>query len=653
MSENSNELPSEEGGRRHFILGTAGHIDHGKTALVRALTGKDTDRLPEEKKRGITIELGFAELQIGDICLGIVDVPGHERFVRQMLAGATGMDLALLVVAADDSVKPQTREHLEVLKLMDLRGGVLVLTKCDAADEDWIQLVESEVRELVEGTVFEEAPLIRTSALTGVGIDEVQSALQRAVQAVATEDAAPRGPFRMAIDRAFTVPGHGTVVTGSVTSGHVSLGDTLYVEPGGVEVRVRGLHSHDRSASNVGRGQRAAVNLAGIHHDDVRRGQELTTPGHLVPTRQLLLDVAILESAPRPLKHRDPIRLHLGTAEALAHVSLLDQGTLEPGQAGLVQVFLREPVVAVWNQPCVLRWESPLETFGGGRVLVPEGLSSRRPPEWQKRLLQELKSSEPQRRAAAALGLCELRAWEAGDLLRLAGVSDGKALVEALVTAGQLLPLKVTPTRTHFLERRAYAAWAERLKDRLSWLHQQSPLQPAIERSRWLSPFAYLGDRPLLDALVEAMVADGMLKNVNGQIALHDYRPPLTERQLAMLEEIERRFLAGKFQPPAVEDCFDLHPQQPKQIEKLVQLAVSAGKLVHLGQGMFLHHEAVEELRSVVAAALREQDAMTVSEIRACLGTTRKYAVPFCEYLDREGITRRDGDQRRLARDAS
>ena len=290
-----------------LILGTAGHIDHGKTAPVRALTGTDTDRLPEEKKRGITIELGFAQLNLGDLHLGIVDVPGHERFVRQMLAGATGMDLAMLVVAADDSVKPQTREHMDVLRLLDLKAGVIVLTKCDLADPDWIDLVEAEVRELVQGSFLEHAPIVRTSVATGQGIDQLRDTLIGvATDALRDTDAgaALRLPFRMAIDRSFTMEGHGTVVTGSVSSGETSLADTLVIQPDGIEVRVRGLQNHDQVVERISRGQRAAINLAGVHHHQIRRGHELAAVSHLRPSRLLTVRVSLSVNAPRRLKPR-------------------------------------------------------------------------------------------------------------------------------------------------------------------------------------------------------------------------------------------------------------------------------------------------------------------------------------------------------------
>ena len=313
-------------GERDLVLGTAGHIDHGKTALVRALTGVDTDRLPAEKQRGITIDLGFAALSLGAHRLALIDVPGHERFVRNMLAGASGLDLAMLVIAADDSVMPQTREHLEILRLLGLAGGLIALTKCDLADLAWISLVEDEVRELVRGTFLENAAVVRTSAVTGLGIDELKVELARLCDSVTVRQ--DSGLFRMAIDRSFTVAGHGTVVTGTVASGSVCPGDDLEWQPAGRVVRVRGLHRHDQPVERLGRGSRGAINLVGVHHGKIGRGQELAAPGYLQATRILSVDVASSGEAVRALRHRGRYRVHLGTAEVAATLALLEGNDL-------------------------------------------------------------------------------------------------------------------------------------------------------------------------------------------------------------------------------------------------------------------------------------------------------------------------------------
>ena len=378
-----------------LILGTAGHIDHGKTSLIHAITGVDCDRLPEEQERGITIELGFAALELGDYRLGIVDVPGHERFVRNMLAGATGMDVVLLVVAADDSVKPQTREHLEILRLLNFDAGVIAVTKCDLVEPDWIDLVEEEIRELVAGTALEHAPIVRTSAETRQGMDRLREELAVAA-AEATRSRRLRlidAPFRMAIDRSFTVAGYGTVVTGSVNSGRTKVGDELAIEPGGVRVRVRGVQNHTRVVDEVHRGQRAAVNLAGIRHGEIRRGQELSSPGHLVPSRILTVSLSLLDTAPRSLKNRSRVRVHVGTAELLGRVSLLDRDKLEPGEDAPAQLRLNQSAVTIWGQPFVVRSESPVTTIGGGRVLNPNAQRLPRRDPLILSLLADLQSS--------------------------------------------------------------------------------------------------------------------------------------------------------------------------------------------------------------------------------------------------------------------
>ncbi len=322
---------------RDLILGTAGHIDHGKTSLVKALTGIDCDRLPEEKARGITIDIGFATLELGEFRLGIVDVPGHERFIKNMLAGATGIDLALLVVAADDSIMPQTHEHLEILKLLHLRQGVIALTKTDLVDETTLEVVAMEVRELVKGSFLEGAAMVFTSAQSGRGIAELKDAITAACRKVETQAATQW--FRMPIDRSFTVPGHGTVVTGSVLSGSIKVGEELQWLPNGPTVRVRSLQNHDQPVDEIHRGMRAALNLAGIHHDEILRGQELAATGYLQPVRVVTVRLHCLDEGKRPIKHRAQVRFHIGTNEIMGTVSLLDCDTVAPANGAWPRSF--------------------------------------------------------------------------------------------------------------------------------------------------------------------------------------------------------------------------------------------------------------------------------------------------------------------------
>lgn len=630
-----------------LILGTAGHIDHGKTTLIKALTGVDTDRLPEEKKRGITIELGFAELNLGEYRLGIVDVPGHERFVRNMLAGATGIDVALLVVAADDSVKPQTREHLEILKLLNLQHGVIALTKCDLPNPDWIDLVEDEIRELVDGTFLADAPIVRVSAHTGQGLDELRQMLTSAAAAAAPGRSAA-GPFRLPIDRSFTIAGHGTVVTGSVTGGSVRVGDELTVEPGGVKVRVRGLQNHDRAADEVHRGQRAAINLAGIHHDEIGRGQELCSPGYLQPARLITARVQLLPHAGRPLRTRSRVRVHIGTAELLASVSLLGQKELVPGACCPAQLFLSAPVVCTWGQPLVLRSESPVMTIGGGTVLDPNAERIRRADNDKLRRLADLASDDEVRRASGASYFAGLRGWRAQDLARTAGIRSPDAAVSALRAAGELVELKVSASRTLTVSRQALDDLFNRFAHSLEKLHDKHPLRSLLDPSWLLNRYAYLGDDGLLAALLTAMERAGRLRRGPRGIALPGKGPQLSKNEETLYEEILARYQSSGVEPPTASEIQTQTKKNQAAVPQLITLGVAEGLLVEIAKDFYLHADHEAEIRAKITAAMAGQPGLTVSQIREILGTTRKYALPICEYLDNSGFTRREGDLRVL-----
>jgi selenocysteine-specific elongation factor len=634
-----------------LILGTAGHIDHGKTSLVKALTGVDTDRLPEEKLRGITIDLGFAELTLGDIRLGIVDVPGHERFVRNMLAGATGIDLALLVVAADDSVKPQTREHLEILRLLALEQGVIALTKCDLPEPDWVDLVEAEVRELVQGTFLEAAPIVRTSVVSGSGLDQLKTALAEAAGRAAQSARLKRlsGPFRLGVDRTFTIAGHGTVVTGSVASGSTRIGDSLVIEPGGIAVRVRGLQSHDRPCEEVHRGQRAAINLAGVHHDEIHRGQELAAPGYLRPGRVISAKVSLAETMPRPLKNRARVRVHLGTAELMASLVLLNGERLEPGQEALVQLFIGEPAVSTWGQPLVLRSESPVMTIGGGIVLDPNAPRLPRNEAGVLARLTELASENQVDRAAAALSFIGLTDWQPNDLVRAAGVDHPSAIVEELFAAGKLVPLPLSPSRALRVERRWLNDVFRRVETILNQQHDESPLRTALDRSRLVHRLAYLGEEPVIEAILAAMAREGRLKTSERGVALPGRGPQLSKNEQKLLVEITETFRASGYEPPTAEEIRSRATKNQQAVEQLIALATAEGQLVDVGGGFYLHADVERRLRETLAQEMSAGQGRTISQIRELLSTTRKYAVPLCEYLDRTGFTRREGDLRYLA----
>ena len=638
---------------RDLILGTAGHIDHGKTSLVKALTGIDTDRLPEEKARGITIDIGFATLDLGDYRLGIVDVPGHERFIKNMLAGATGIDLAVLVVAADDSVMPQTREHLEILRLLGLRHGVIALTKCDLVDETTLEVVELEIRDLVRGSFLEDAPIVRTSAHTGKGLDELRASIKAAC---ASSEDSSRGLgslawFRMPIDRSFVVQGHGTVVTGSVVSGTLRVGDELDWQPRGENVRVRSLQNHDKPVEEVHRGMRAAINLAGVHHEDVLRGQELATPGYLQPSRVVTVRLHCLADVKRPIKHRASVRFHVGTAELMGTVSLLDCDTIQPGEWGLAQLFLEEPATTTWGQPFVVRGPSATQTLGGGQVLQPVAKKVRRRHLEVLEHIEKLWTGDPEERALTVAWFGGFSGFTQADLVRGANLAPDRALeiMQKLRADHQLVAVTVGANRQVILHADIVKELDERIFAELGKLHDENPLMTAHDRQKVQAQLDYVGDDALVHAEVERLLKAKRLVGDLRRIARADFKPKLSANLRKLKDKVVAAYEEAAFQPPDPASFANQAGGNAASLKDLFDVCVAEGFLVRLDADVYLHTCAEAEMRRRVAERLASGTGATVAEMRDLLGTTRKYAVPFCEYLDRVGVTRREGDLRFLA----
>jgi selenocysteine-specific elongation factor len=634
-----------------LILGTAGHIDHGKTSLVRALTGVDTDRLPEERRRGITIELGFAELLLDQYRLGIVDVPGHERFVRNMLAGATGMDLALLVVACG-------RFH----QAADARapGHPAVATprsRGDRADE--VRSGRTRLAGLGRGGdsrtggryVPGRCPDRPHQQPDRSGHRTLRDRLCEAAARAADSRRISRtaAPFRMAIDRCFTIAGHGTIVTGSVSSGSATVGDELRIEPLGRQVRVRGLQNHDRTVDQVHRGQRAAVNLAGVRHDEIDRGQELASPGHLVPSRLLTVQLSLIGQLARPLKNRARVRVHLGTAELLATLLLLDRDEAGPGESVPAQLFLNQPAVAVWAQPFVLRTESPVLTVGGGLVLNPNAERLRKPDAEVIGLVEDLRSPDVQRRASAALFFAGLRDWRPEDLARTAGIDQSDEVTETLRSSGDLCEISLSPTRTICIHQKVIQRLGDRMEALLRKMHRQNPLRSTLDRHQVAAAFRYLPDAALFDAIVEHLRRSGRIRTAGRGLAVTGEGPKLSASERKLLTELIDIFRRAGIQSPTVDQCRKQAARSPQSVPQLIALAAADGDLVEVASDYYLHAEVDQQLKEQLRQQLSEGRGLTLSEIRELLGTTRKYAVPYCEYLDRTGFTRREGDVRFLA----
>jgi selenocysteine-specific elongation factor len=631
---------------RDLILGTAGHIDHGKTSLVKALTGIDCDRLPEEKSRGITIDIGFAILDLPTARLGIVDVPGHERFIKNMLAGATGIDLALLVIAADDSVMPQTREHLEILRLLGLAHGVIALTKCDLVDDTTREVAELEIRELVQRTFLEKAPIIATSAHTGAGLPELRSALAEA----STQVQERRGNdwFRLAIDRSFIVQGHGTVVTGSVTSGSLKVGDEVDWQPRGEKVRVRSLQNHDRPVAEVHRGQRAAINLAGVHHEDVARGQEVATPGYLVPSRVLTVRLHCLADARRPVKHRASVRFHIGTAEIMGTVSLLDCDAIEPGHLGMAQIFLEEPATAAWGQPFVIRGPSATQTLGGGQVLQPAAKKIRRRHLEMLERIERLWSGTSEERALEVAWFGAFGGFSEADLVRGANIEPTQThpLIESLKEKGKLVEIAPGSARRLLLHADILGELDQRIASALGQLHEEFPLMASHDRQKVQSRFDYVGDDALVQATVDRLIQQKKIVGDLRRIARADYKPKLSGALRKLKDKLIGVYREQGFQPPDPASFAGHAGGNAASLSDLMELCVAEGQLVRVTEDIYLHTDAEAAMRRLVQQKLSSGSGLTVAEIRDLLGTTRKYAVPLCEYLDRIGLTRREGDLR-------
>ncbi len=632
----------------YLVVGTAGHIDHGKTALVRALTGVDTDRLPAEKQRGISIDLGFAALRLGNSRLSLVDVPGHERFIRNMLAGASSFDLALLVVAADDSVMPQTREHLDLLKLLDLPSGVIALTKCDLADPGWLDLVEQDVRDLVAGSFLEHAPIVRTSAATGMGIEALRESLKRVCDSAGHRP--DPGPFRLAIDRAFSVPGHGTVVTGSVLSGEISVGDEVEWWPEGRRLKIRGLHRHDERVERVTRGARAGVNLAGLALDEVERGQEIASPGYLLPTQRLSVEVRPSDGggSTRPLRHRGRYRLHLGTADVAATLSILDPNANAESPM-LAQLTLAKPVVAVSGQPFVLRELSPPCTVGGGRILEPIAPRYRRRDLAARDRLRLAATGDPQGRLLAAIQSYGVAGWSDLPLTRDTGLPliEVETRLDQLQEQGILQSIAIGPRRSTWLSRSTLEMLESRVIRALGRLHDARPRQSTIRRSHILVELPDLPE-PLIASLIERLRGQGQIVSDATSIALKGRKPRLSHTERALKDEAAQAIETGGFQPPDLAALQASAGSRAAVLPDLLTLLVEEGQIVDVGSGFYLSATAESELRRRVLERLQSGTGLTMADLRDLMNTTRKYAVPIGEYLDRVGVTRREGDLRQL-----
>jgi selenocysteine-specific elongation factor len=634
---------------RNIIVGTAGHIDHGKSALVEALTGTHPDRLEEEKRRGITLDLGFAFLDLGDVSVGFIDVPGHERFVRNMLAGAGGFDLVLLVIAADESIKPQTREHFEICKLLGIGRGLLALTKSDLVDSGTLDLVRLEAGEFVRGSFLENAPMIAVSAKTGEGMDQLRTDLARIARETPLKD--PTGYFRLPIDRAFAMKGFGTVITGTLLSGEVAPEDELELFPSKRRVRVRGVQSGGKLLERATAGQRTALNLAGIDHHEIERGMVLAAPKRFEPTTRLDARVRLLPSV-RKLKHRARTHFHQGTAEAIAEIYLLDGSEIAPGGSAFAQLRLSHPVLVLPGDRFILRQFSPVITIGGGVVLDAFAPRHRSGDSDATRLLQTLESGISGDTSARADALnAIIAAHSAGitlaELLMRTGWQEDEIqrLVESLARVGRLRIASQQPYIVASLE--TMELCAARMMTEVERFHRGNPLEEAFSKEELRMRAASAVRPEVFRAVLEDLVSAGKLSATGDLVKRAGRTIDLLPEELRAKEQIEREFARAGLTAPAVSQVLAALPVEARRAQKLLQLLLRERALVKVNKELVFHRDALDELRRKLAEYKRTQgERLAVGTFKELAGVSRKYAIPLLEYLDKERVTRRVDDYR-------
>ena len=619
-----------------FVLGTAGHIDHGKSVLVRALTGIDPDRLREEKERGMTIDLGFAWLKLPDGQeIGIVDVPGHERLIKNMLAGVGGIDLALLIIDAGEGVMPQTREHLAILDMLGIERGIAVLTKKDLVDDEWLGLVREEVARLLAPTTLSQSPLVAVSALTGEGLAELTSTIGKLLDS--TPSRKDIGRPRLPIDRVFTITGSGTVVTGTLIDGSLNVGQEMEIVPAGLRSRIRGLQTHKACVDTTAPGSRVGVNLVGVAAAELQRGDVLTIPGWLSPTTMLSVRLCLLPYLHRPLLHNTTVNFHTGSAQATARVHLLEKEVLKPGETGWAQLSLSKPVALVKGDRFIIR--SPEATLGGGEVLEPH---TRRYRRLRPAVIENLK-----RRAQGTTEELIIAILETQKPLKMANLSTQSDLpanelapaVASLIEQGRVIGIGRGESKL-LLTTTGWEHLAGQVTTVLKDYHRRLPTRPGMPRAELSSRLKMGAHHP---AILKRLLDDGTVIEDGGAIRLPTHRVQLTQVQQAQIDTFLKSLAESPYTPPS-----SLIPEAD-----LLNLLVARHQVIKVSEEVVFSLQAYNEMVARITAHLKEAGGVTVAEVRDMFKTSRKYALALLEYLDGEKITRRLGDRRVLYQEAA
>ena len=632
---------------KQIILGTAGHIDHGKTSLIKALTGIDTDRLKEEKLRGITIELGFAWLDLpGGQRVGIVDVPGHEKFVKNMVSGASGIDLVALIIAADEGVMPQTKEHLDICNLLDIEHGLVVLTKLDTVDEEWLEMVTDDVQGFLKGTFLEGAPVIPVSSLTGQGLPEFLNALETLCKAVPERTSG--GLFRLPVDRVFTMKGFGTVVTGSLVSGKVLVGETIMIYPSGIQSKVRGIQVHGQAVDQAIASMRTAINFQGVDRNAIARGDVVGGVNTLKPSYMVDALLGYLPSNEKPLKNRTKVRFHTGTSEILGRAILLDREELSPGETAVAQFRLDAPVAVVKDDRFVIRSYSPVRTTGGGQILNPIPRKHKR---FKKPLVTELKGLAE----SAAREIITYHLKESGILgvrfseLRLMTNLSEKDLQEHLQhLLSQRTIIRVDRENRTFIHGSIFNGLCQKAIKLLESYHKSHPLKAGMSRQGLKSKLAPSLSSKLFGLLIQDLTKSNTVIQEKEVIRLSGHRVALEADQKDVRHRIEQTYLQSGLQPPYFRDLVASLGQNSAHVEEILMHMLEEGTLVKVKEDLYFHRHVIDNLKNRLVSYLKANSEITTPQFKEMTGVSRKYTIPLIEYFDSTKATIRVGDIRRL-----
>ncbi len=632
---------------KQIILGTAGHIDHGKTSLIRALTGINTDRLKEEQERGITIELGFASMDLpSGQHLGIVDVPGHEKFVKNMVAGATGIDLVAMVIAADEGVMPQTREHMEICSLLGIRHGIVALTKTDMVDEEWLELVTEEVREFLSDTFLKDAPICPVSSTTGTGLQEFTNELDALSKKVTGRSAS--GLFRLPVDRVFTMKGFGTVITGTLFSGNIEVGEQVAIYPSGITSRVRGLQVHNQAVQQAEVGQRTAINLQGLEKTAVHRGDVVARPDTLVASYMVDVSLQYLSSNSKAIKNRSRVRFHTGTSEIMGKCVLMDREEVQPGEETVAQIRLDAPVTILKDDHYVLRSYSPVRTIGGGRILTPVARKHKGVDSETALEIEHLADGDPAELAEYHVRAAYYKGAPFSELLVLTNLSEKKldAALQPLLS-GKSISIVDKPTRI-YIHREVLEILEKRALDHLDRYHQANPLKAGMPKEELKSKVPPVVSDKLFHLMLNEIIRKGIIIVDGDQVRRKDHTVRLEIDQADAREKILETYETGGFSPPYFKDVAASLKMPPARAKEVLSLLLKEKQVVKVKEELYFSATAIAEIETKLVDFLKKNGEISMPEFKDLTGTSRKYSVPLMEYFDAGQVTLRIGDVRRL-----